>query len=112
MTEKIIFVVNNLKEFQCKTYIKKYLGSVDYTVKINHILISTLNRNWTDSNTSAFSFPVKFNTSNTSLELRKEYSDLIDRRNVTLKKELFVGSTSLSIPIDIKNIIDDPTWRL
>ena len=35
MTEKIIFVVNNLKEFQCKTYIKKYLGSVDYTVKTN-----------------------------------------------------------------------------
>ena len=81
------------------------LNNNDYTVKINHILISTLNRNWTDSNTSAFSFPVKFNTSNTSLELRKEYSDLIDRRNVTLKKELFVGSTSLSIPIDIKNII-------
>ena len=35
MTEKIIFVVNNLKEFQCKTYIKKHLRSVDYTVKRN-----------------------------------------------------------------------------
>ena len=33
MTEKIIFIVNKLEEFQCKRYIKKFLSNVDYTVR-------------------------------------------------------------------------------
>jgi methionyl-tRNA formyltransferase len=33
MAEKIIFIVNNLEEFQSKTYIKKYLSNVDYTIR-------------------------------------------------------------------------------
>ena len=35
MREKILFIVNNLREFQSKEYIKKYLGNIDYTVKTN-----------------------------------------------------------------------------
>ena len=35
MREKILFIVNNLREFQSKEYIKKYLGNIDYTLKTN-----------------------------------------------------------------------------
>lgn len=80
------------------------LNKVSYTTKDYNILISSINRNWLESNSSTFSFPVKFNTSESSLEYKKVYSDQIEKRNVTITNTLYAGSESLSIPVNIKNI--------
>lgn len=83
---------------------KVNINKLDYTNETHSLLVSSLDRDWLDGNTSTFSFKIKFNTSETSLELQKNYSD-ISKMNVTLNRKLYYGSKELSIPLDIKNII-------
>lgn len=84
---------------------KPNINKIEYTIKTNFFLISTLDRNWSDKTNSSFSFQVKFNTSNDSLELEKTYSDQFLKLDVTLSRRMFYGSKTLSIPINLKNIV-------
>lgn len=81
------------------------INKMEYTIKNNFFLINTIDRNWSDRNNSSFSFQVKFNTSDDSLELKKSYSDNFLKQNVTLSRTKYHGSKSLSIPINLKNIV-------
>lgn len=81
------------------------INKLEYIIKTNFFFINTLDRNWTPKNNSSFLFQVKFNTSDDSLELEKTYSDNFLKQNVTLSRTKFYGSKTLSLPINLKNIV-------
>lgn len=77
------------------------LDETKYVSKEHNILISSIDRNWLHPQSSTFHFPIKFNTSETSLELQKIYTGHNQSKIVSTT---FQGSETLSIPMCIKNV--------
>lgn len=78
------------------------INNTKYYERINNILISSMDRNWSSNATGTFSFPVKFNASSKSLEEVSVF-DRTQNRNIVSNIQYY-GSESVSIPIDIRNI--------
>lgn len=79
------------------------INKYEYQEKSYNIIISTTDREWSSLFKETFSFQLKFNTSETSTEMRSTYSDYLQSER-TMIMEKFQGSNSLSIPLNIKNI--------
>lgn len=90
-------------ESTSNNHIDKFTNNRKYEDKNIFLIINTEDRDWTDTYKDTFSFQVRLNASQTSNEIRDNYDD-IKKFNRTLTVEKFNGSTSMSIPLEIKNI--------